>query len=214
MNHKNHSRLSLPAKAFSLCLGALVLAAAPLAHAWSGNAIFKAAQQVAEPGSTVVAATGQVEYAFSPRGGGQALVLKAINSARSSILVMAYSFTSAPITRALLAAHARGVNVGVVVDYKENIEEDRSGRARAALSALANAGIAVRTLAAYPIAHDKVIIVDQSTVETGSFNYSRAAEMSNSENVIVLWNNPQLAHGFLSHWERNWQEGQPFKLGY
>ena len=161
-----------------------------------------------------VPAQGQVEVAFSPNEGSEALVVKAINSAQKEILVMAYSFTSAPITRSLLNAQRRGAQVHMVVDYKDNVLEDRSGKSRAALSTLVTAGADVRTIALYPIAHDKVVIVDRNTVELGSFNYSAAAASKNSENVLVNWNNPQLAEVYLKHFERNYGQSQVFRVGY
>lgn len=174
---------------------------------------FEGGQSVASAGATGarIPAKGDVEYAFSPNGGAVALVVKTIQSARSEVRVLAYSFTSADVTAALIAAKKRGVDVKVLVDYKNNTAQDASGKAQAALNAMSVAGISVRTIAAFPIHHDKVVIVDQQSVQTGSFNYSQAAERSNSENVIVLWNNPALANGYLQHWAGNWQLGLDFK---
>jgi len=64
-------------------------------------------------------ATGELEVAFSPHGGCTALIVKVINSAQHSIRVLAYSFTSAPIAKALVEAHKRGVDVRVVVDKSQ-----------------------------------------------------------------------------------------------
>jgi phosphatidylserine/phosphatidylglycerophosphate/cardiolipin synthase-like enzyme len=157
-----------------------------------------------------VPASGHIEVAFSPNEGSEELVVKAIDSARTDIKVLAYSFTSAPITQALLRAKKRGAQVTLVVDQKSNINEDRSGKAQAALSALAYAGCEVRTISAYPIHHDKTIIIDQETLETGSFNFSQAAAHRNSENVIVHWNNPKLAMIYLEHFNRNFRQSRPF----
>jgi phosphatidylserine/phosphatidylglycerophosphate/cardiolipin synthase-like enzyme len=159
---------------------------------------------------TEVPSSGHIEVAFSPNEGSEDLVVKAIDSSRSEIRVLAYSFTSAPITQALLRAKKRGAQVTLVVDQKSNINEDRSGKAQAALSALAYAGCEVRTISAYPIHHDKTIIIDQETVETGSFNFSQAAAHRNSENVIVHWNNPKLALIYLEHFERNYRQSRVF----
>jgi phosphatidylserine/phosphatidylglycerophosphate/cardiolipin synthase-like enzyme len=130
------------------------------------------------------------------------------------VRVLGYSFTSAPVTAALIAASKRGVDVRVVVDHRNNVSEDRSGKGRAALSAMSLAGIQVRTISTYAIHHDKVIVADRSTTQTGSFNFSAAAANANSENVIVLWNNPALAQGYLRHWERNWRQGVDWKPAY
>lgn len=161
-----------------------------------------------------VPAAGAVEVAFSPNEGGETLVLKVIDSAKSELRVLSYSFTSAPVTRALIRARHRGVDVKLVADQKNNVSEDRSGKSRAALSALTNAGADVRTIGVYPIHHDKVIIADQETVELGSFNYSDAAAHKNSENVLVNWRNPKLAQVYLQHFERNYRQAVPYAERY
>jgi phosphatidylserine/phosphatidylglycerophosphate/cardiolipin synthase-like enzyme len=161
-----------------------------------------------------VPATGSLEVAFSPSEGGEALVVKVADSARTELRVLAYSFTSAPVTAALLRAKKRGVDVRLVVDEKNNLSEDRSGKSRAALSALVNAGIDVRTISIYPIHHDKVIVADRETVELGSFNYSDAAARKNSENVLVNWRNPKLAGIYLQHFERNYRQSSRYSEHY
>lgn len=141
----------------------LAAGAAACTIAWTGAAMSQ------QPGHTYhVPAVGIIEVGFSPGGGGEYLVLKVIDSAKNEIKVLAYSFTSAAVVAALLRAKKRGVAVSIVADHKNNVTDDRYGRARAALSALANAGCDVRTISAYPIHHDKVLIVDRQTVELGS----------------------------------------------
>lgn len=159
-------------------------------------------------------AVGTLEVAFSPNEGAEELVIKAIDSSRREIRGLAYSFTNPPITEALLRAKKRGVHISWVVDKKSSTVEDRSGKARAALSALANAGCEVRLIDRFPIHHDKVMIIDQQTVELGSFNFSSAAAHKNSENVLVNWNNPKLAQVYLQHFDRNYQLSQPFQSQY
>jgi phosphatidylserine/phosphatidylglycerophosphate/cardiolipin synthase-like enzyme len=162
----------------------------------------------------LVPSAGTLEVAFSPNEGSEALVRKVIDSATAEIKVLAYSFTSAPVVEALLRAKKRGVAVSLVVDEKNNVSQDHSGKARAALSALSNAGAEVRTISVYPIHHDKVIIVDQKTVELGSYNYSAAAASRNSENVLVNWGNPKLAEAYLSHFDRNWRQAVLYQTKY
>jgi len=103
----------------------------------------------------------------------------------------------------LLAAKKRGVDVRIVVDEKGN----KSKASLAALNLVVNAGIPTRTISTYAIHHDKYIVSDERHVQNGSFNYSQAAAKSNSENVIVIWNNPELAASFLKHWESRYRQG-------
>ncbi|WP_015062520.1 MULTISPECIES: phospholipase D family protein [Pseudomonas syringae group] len=157
---------------------------------------------------SVQAATAQV--GFSPEGSAQTLVLDVIQTAKHDIRMMAYSFTAPDITKALIAAKNRGVDVRVVVDEKGN-----TGRSsRAAMNLLVNAGIPLRTNDHYKIQHDKVVVIDANTVQTGSFNYTASAERSNSENVVVLWNVPDVAKAYLSHWQSRWDQGKPYASSY
>ncbi len=155
----------------------------------------------------------RIEVGFSPEGSAQKLVLSTIDAATSSIRVAAYVFTSPDVTRALVAAKQRGVDVAVVADHRSNLEEARSTAGRHALTLLAKAGIPTRTVKSYSIHHDKFMVVDGMAVETGSFNFTAAAK-SNSENALVVWNDPALAETYLNHWQSRWDQGQAFKVKY
>ena len=145
---------------------------------------------------------------FSPNGGSLPLVLKGINSAKVSIHVAAYSFTSKPIAEALLSASKRGVDVKVVADEKSN-----SGK-YSATTYLANNHLQVKLDGNYPIFHHKFMVIDGTTLETGSFNYSAAAANKNAENVLVLWNVPDIAASYDKTWQSLWNEAQPLAAKY
>ena len=130
-------------------------------------------------------------------------MLRSIESARQSIRLAGYSFTSTDVVRALIAAHRRGVDVRVVVDQRGNAGKS----SRAALNMLAGAGIPTRTVSAYAIHHDKYIVIDAATVETGSFNYTAAAAKRNSENALQVSACPALAARYLEHWQSRWRQG-------
>ncbi|MBN3780508.1 phospholipase D family protein [Burkholderia sp. Ac-20345] len=147
---------------------------------------------------------------FSPDGRANELVDATIDSARRSIRLAGYTFTSRDVVARLVAAKARGVDVAVVVDERNNLIEDRSGRAREALARLVSAGIPTRTIGAYPIHHDKYMVIDGSTVQTGSFNYTESAATRNSENALVLWHCSVMAQAYLDHWQSRWNQGVDF----
>lgn len=108
------------------------------------------------------------------------VVLNAISSANKSIDVLAYSFSNKDIVKALLQAKQRGVIIRVIGDFKQN-DKSYSG-----LTILANSGISTKTNNNYQDFHNKVMIVDGSCVETGSFNYSASAANKNAENAIYF----------------------------
>ena len=130
------------------------------------------------PQETLASCTWEVH--FSPHGNFTESIIRELNQAKSSILVQAYSFTSAPIDKALLNAHKRGVKVEVILDKSQRTKKYSSA------TFLFNAGIPKKIDGRHAIAHNKVIITDGSTVIIGSFNFTKAAEESNAENVLVM----------------------------
>lgn len=158
--------------------------------------------------STPINQGASFDIGFSPDQGSLPLVLKGINSAHKSIHVAAYSFTSKPIAEALLNASKRGVDVKVVADQKSN-----SGK-YSATTYLANSGVPVKLDGNYPIFHHKFMVIDGVDLETGSFNYSAAAASKNAENVLLLWNVPQIAQTYDKEWTSLWNEAQPLSAKY
>ncbi|OXJ06719.1 phospholipase D family nuclease [Burkholderia sp. HI2500] len=168
--------------------------------------------QSATASSSVPAGSCSPEVGFSPEGTGVALVLKTIASAKRTIRVSAYAFTSREIARALAEAKVRSVDVEVAVDAHQNLFGSGRGASAAALNILLRAGIPVRTIEAYAIHHDKTVTVDSETVQTGSFNFSAAAARRNSEDVLVLWNCPAVAQAYTAHWQNRWAQGTPYRM--
>ncbi len=60
--------------------------------------------------------------------------------------------------------------------------------------------------------HHKYLIVDQSTVATGSYNYSNNAEQNSMENVIIYRHTdyPDLVDAFVENFDAIWQSGRHF----
>lgn len=160
--------------------------------------------------AATTALAARVQVGFSPEGSAEVLVINVIQSAQQQIRLMGYSFTSPKVVKALVAARQRGVDVRIVLDAHGN--DNKSSRA--AMNVIVNAGIPLRTNAAFKIQHDKVIISDGQNVQTGSFNYSTAAARSNSENALVMWGAPEVASIYLQHWQSRWDQGRPYQSAY
>ena len=110
---------------------------------------------------------------FSPNSGAFDVILNAINEAKSSINLAAFVITSDDIFNALVNAHHRGVNVRVVVDAKS-----ASGNG-SDVQSLLDANIPVSLNNEFKIMHNKYIVIDNKSVQTGSFNYSNNADKRN-----------------------------------
>jgi phosphatidylserine/phosphatidylglycerophosphate/cardiolipin synthase-like enzyme len=159
------------------------------ALALSGMLAFMPYQGCTNP----VRSTGTIEVYFSPNGGGTAAVVKAINGAKSEILVQAYSFTSKPIAEAIVDARKRGVAVEAVLDKSQRKEKYTEA------DFLAHSHIPTWIDAAHAIAHNKIIIIDRATLITGSFNFTKAAEEKNAENLLVIQGNKPLVDRYIGN---------------
>jgi phosphatidylserine/phosphatidylglycerophosphate/cardiolipin synthase-like enzyme len=136
---------------------------------------------------------------FSPRGGCTEAIVAAIDAAQKEILVQAYSFTSREIAEALERAAKRGVAIQVIADHSQETDK------HTVVGDLAAVGIAVRYDETHKIAHNKVIILDQATLITGSFNFTASAENSNAENLLIL-RSPLLAAEYAARWNELWEQ--------
>jgi phosphatidylserine/phosphatidylglycerophosphate/cardiolipin synthase-like enzyme len=131
---------------------------------------------------------------FSPRGGCTDAVVDVLDRATNSVLVQAYSFTSTPIARAIVDAQRRHVQVAVILDKSQRSERYSSA------DFLRNSGVATFIDATHAIAHNKVMVIDGATVITGSFNFTKAAEENNAENLLII-NDPVLAAKYAVNWK-------------
>lgn len=145
-----------------------------------------------------------IEVHFSPNGGCTDAVVKELDAAKTSVLVQAYSFTSAPIAKALLAAHKRGIKVEVILDKSQ-----KSAKYSEA-DFLVNVGIPTKIDAKHAIAHNKIMVIDGETVITGSFNFTKAAEENNAENLLVI-RSSELAAKYTANWQVHAAHSDPYE---
>ncbi len=154
-------------------------------------------------------AAGTVQVAFPPWDNAEKMIIAAIDAARSQVLVQAYSFTSRPIARALIAAHRRGVDVRVTADREQTFSGDNSR-----IPELAAAGMRVMLEVRYLGAHNKVMVIDAAgalpAVVTGSYNWTYAAQNRNAENVMIIRSHPELAAAYADNWQRHAADALPY----
>jgi phosphatidylserine/phosphatidylglycerophosphate/cardiolipin synthase-like enzyme len=144
-----------------------------------------------------------VTVCFTPGGNCTALIVQALKTAQRSVLVQAYSFTSAPIAKARLDAHKHGVQVQVILDKSQRSEKYSSA------DFLANQGVPTLIDANHAISHNKVIVIDGETVITGSFNFTKAAQEKNAENLLII-RDPAVAAQYTQNWDAHRQHSQPY----
>lgn len=135
---------------------------------------------------------------FTPPIGGAGGIIKQIDASKKSIKVMAYGFTSINLAEALVRAKKRGVDVALIQDEKS------SQNNREALQKLLDVGIEVRSDGKHAIQHNKVMVIDQDVVITGSYNFTNSAETRNAENIMIV-KSEYAARRYLDNWSNHWE---------
>jgi len=138
-----------------------------------------------------------VKVHFSPKGGCGQAVVDVINESKRQVLMMAYSFTYDPIVKALMDAHDRGVDVELIFDKSNEVD------LRTDMPRCIEKGLKVLVDAEHAIAHNKLMIIDQKTIITGSFNFTRQAEDANAENLLVIRHDTVIVEKYLQYYENH-----------
>jgi phosphatidylserine/phosphatidylglycerophosphate/cardiolipin synthase-like enzyme len=73
-----------------------------------------------------------------------------------------------------------------------------------------NVGIQTLIDDQHAIAHSKVMVIDSATVITGSFNFTKAAEEKNAENVLVIQDAPELVKAYEANVQAHAAHAHPY----
>ena len=142
----------------------------------------------------------QCKYSHKPTS--LSRLLGVLHGATRTLEVCVFTITCNEIADALEAAARRGVSVRIISD-DEQAKSQGSDVAR--LAGVPN--VAVRHDGdARSHMHHKFAIVDGATLLNGSFNWTRAAVITNRENVVITSGAPALVSAFRDEFNRMWQE--------
>jgi phosphatidylserine/phosphatidylglycerophosphate/cardiolipin synthase-like enzyme len=132
-----------------------------------------------------------IENYFSPEDRVQNEIIAEIAEAQHRIDFMMFSFTSEPISEAMLMRILDGVRVRGIMEKSQAANQS----SRDEFLALRGAEIFIDENDA--TFHHKTLILDETTVITGSYNFSASAENENDENVLII-ESPELAKQYLA----------------
>jgi phosphatidylserine/phosphatidylglycerophosphate/cardiolipin synthase-like enzyme len=105
----------------------------------------------------------------------------AINSTQRTLDIAAYEFNNVVLTQAILDANQRGVRVRMVTDNEDGIGDDET-----TINQFVDAGIQVVDDGRSALMHDKFMILDNTVVWTGSWNYTINDTYRNNNNALAL----------------------------
>jgi len=125
---------------------------------------------------------------FTPSYEALDAIVDQIDSAKKTIDVAVYDFTSRPLSKALVKANKRGVKVRVILDREANSIANKYTK----YQFLKKNGIDVRFAIPHiawnreGLMHNKFAIIDDKVVITGSANWTASAFKINDENVLII----------------------------
>ena len=140
---------------------------------------------------------------FAPEDGIDDMIESLISAANDSVYMLAYSFASRDIAERLEAADNEGLDV-IVICEDGKAYTDGGGQC----GPLSEAGLSVY-VDGYPdtLMHEKVIILDNSVVIAGSYNFTRSADKRNDEQVLVIQSR-EVADQFLAEFDKILEEAK------
>jgi phosphatidylserine/phosphatidylglycerophosphate/cardiolipin synthase-like enzyme len=131
---------------------------------------------------------------FSPKGGTKEAVLNELKGAKRSIKFMTFSLTDNDIQKVLIDKVDSGKEV-------EGIFDGCMISQYSLYYSLLTNKIPVLIDGNQALLHDKIFIIDNNTVITGSYNFSNNAELNNNENTLVI-RSSQIAKFYNAEFER------------
>lgn len=153
--------------------------------------------------SEPAAAPARAEAHFAPRESVYQRIVRALDATRRRADLAVFTITDDRITRAILAAHQRGVALRIVSD------NDKANDLGSDIERLARAGVRVRIDRTPVHMHHKFAIFDERTLLNGSFNWTRSATEENAENIL-LTDDETLVKAYAAEFEYCWQQAEDF----
>jgi len=147
-----------------------------------------------------------IQVLFSAEDHAVSNLIALVNDAKENIRFLAFSFTDYPLAQAMIDRSKSGV------DVKGVYETFGSTSTGSELKTFWCAKIPVRQDGNPSFLHDKVIIIDNSIVVTGSLNYSSNADESNEENVVIV-DSPEIAALYLQEFDKLWNQAHDVEQG-
>lgn len=147
------------------------------------------------------------EVFFSPGAETDRAIAQAVDAARRRVWIAGYFFTSPVIAKAVDRAHARGLDVRVLLDSSQATLRYSSA------TYFHNQGVPLWIDARYPVMHHKFLLIDTGTVGFGSMNFTRAGAQQNAENFNLFRRWPQLAATYAQEFERLQNESERYRPG-
>lgn len=110
-----------------------------------------------------------------------------------------YSFTSEPIAEAMVRAKERGIKIRILMDKQQ------AGGKYSKYQYFVDNGISVIRDIHARIVHNKIAVIDEKILFTGSFNWTKSAEERNEENLLEFIDEAEVIEVYQKRLDYLWE---------
>ncbi|MFH1332347.1 MAG: phospholipase D-like domain-containing protein [archaeon] len=121
----------------------------------------------------------RVENYFCPEDECSKRVIEKLQAANESITFFTFSFTDKEVAEVLIKKHKEGKKVQGMIEETQKSQYDQ-------YEELKEGGVDVKWYEKKYKLHDKVFVIDESIVITGSYNPTENADKRNDENIMII----------------------------
>ncbi len=154
---------------------------------------------IKEAMAAIVVPPASTHVYFSPGDECRDGIIQQIDTTVSTLQICVFTISDDRITKSILAAHRRKVQVNIISDNDKSLDRGSD------IDQLARAGIAVKLDVTTNHMHHKFMIADQKTLLTGSYNWTLSAAKYNHENILIT-NEASVVKSFGIEFGKLWSE--------
>ncbi len=135
---------------------------------------------------------------FSPGEACRTVIINQIKAAVNNLQICVFTISDDQITDAIITAHMRGTEIKIITDNDKSLDEGSD------IEQIATLGIAVKMDRTPNHMHHKFMVVDDKSLITGSYNWTRSAARFNHENIL-LTKDGGVVKSFLKEFDQLWK---------
>ena len=148
----------------------------------------------------------EAHVCFSPKNECSAKICEFISQAKQSLLICVFTISDNLISDSILASYKRGVKVKIITDNDKSFDKGSD------IHRLASEGVEIKIDMSRHHMHHKFAIRDNKSLLSGSYNWTRSAEIYNQENFIIT-DNSKLVKSFRKEFDKLWMEMADYQKG-
>ncbi len=130
------------------------------------------------------------------------LVIDLINSAQFELKICMFTISDNPIAETIAGRYNTGIKIRIITDDGKIFDKGSD------IHALHRKGIDIKIDSHRSLMHHKFMIVDNTKLLTGSYNWTRTGSDINNENILVT-TNKRIVKAYVKEFKRLWKEMKP-----